>query len=198
MPTLYLYRFHYFDPLRNKWMMAILAAFGFYLFAASAHAFEVDNYTSGMSVADLEKIVVRSDTQLRAYQQEEGRGQSYSAVRVDEKGTSVDILATFTTCAGKLTSYGHNVDFDADYASLLEGLLRDYGQPKKVYVKREPWSGPNGGYIVITYMTWYQGLDRVELSFVPEGRTSKGELRHSRTATIRYATKNACWLAKYW
>jgi hypothetical protein len=86
----------------------------------------------------------------------------------------------------------------SDYANVLEGLLRDNGQPKKVYVTRQPWSGSHGGYVVSTYMTWYPGPDRIELSFVPEGHTSKGEVRHFRNATISYATKNSCWLAKNW
>jgi len=165
------------------------------LASMSAQAFEVDGYTSGMSVTDLENAVVRSGSRFVA---RDGTAATYAAIRVGAKDPPVDVVATFSLCAGKLVYYGHSLDFDAAFASTLERLLQSNGQPTKVYVTRQPWSGQNGGYIVSTYMSWYQGQNRIELSFVPEGRTSKGELRHSRAASISYAAKNTCWLEKNW
>jgi hypothetical protein len=156
------------------------------------NAFEVDGYSTGMSVADLQKAVEQAGYQLRTLTVS---ATAYAAARLDEKGSVVDVIATFNTCQGKLIDYAHRIDFDVDYANVLESTLREFGQPQKVYVTRQPLGG---GYVVNNRMRWYQGQDRVELYFSPEVRTSKGELRFARGAEISYSTKNSCWSATNW
>jgi hypothetical protein len=47
----------------------------------------------------------------------------------------------------KLISYDHRLDFDAEYPGELDKLLTDFGQPRRTYMKRDPWTGPGGGYL---------------------------------------------------
>jgi hypothetical protein len=84
-------------------------------------------------------------------------------------------------------SYTHHIDFDADYWPLLKSMLDEHGQPEKVEATRQTWSGPGGGFIVSTKLSWHVADDTIELLFSPEGRDGKGNLRYVRLASVSYS-----------
>ena len=100
---------------------------------------------------------------------------------------------TFTFCKGEgLVLYSRTIDFDADYMPAFHSFLEKNGQPKRTSNLQIPMYG-NGSLVVPTVeIAWYKGNDRITLSFSPELRDGKGQLRLSRNAYINYATKSSC------
>lgn len=109
------------------------------------------------------------------------------------KRSESQIDGIFSFCGAGLITYNRNIDFDADYMTMLRSFLEKYGQPKRVEVSQNNFEGPNPGIILTTRMIWYSGVDRVILSFNPEGHDGRGQLRYNRSANVGYASKNKCW-----
>jgi hypothetical protein len=107
----------------------------------------------------------------------------------DSKGTQID--ATYFFYHSQLQSYLHNLDFDTEYWFLLHSLLDEYGQPQKVEAKQQIWSGPGGGYLTSTSLSWRVGADKITLSFNPEGRDGSGNPRFARSAHVTYEIADA-------
>jgi hypothetical protein len=90
------------------------------------------------------------------------------------------------------------VSFDTDFVPLLDRLIGKYGEPQKVNVTAEAWTGAGGGYVQHAHLVWYKGDDRVKLSFNPEEHNSDGSIKLARSAHVDYGVKNACWKADNW
>jgi len=173
-------------------------ALAFAAICLHAQAFDVDGFKSGMTLAQVASEL--KHYQLKVIKEELNWG-AYVAVPLNEKG-DVDLtrpgFPVFNFCKGRLFLYSRPIDFDADYIAVLEERLRTFGSPQKVLTERQPWEGPGGGYVATARMRWYEGEQRIDLTFSPEGRTGTGALRHFRNAAIEYAQKNSCWDLKNW
>jgi hypothetical protein len=153
----------------------------------SAFAFNAEGFQTGMTFAQVATIVQARGLTLR----NGPPGYGAAAFRIDQSG-SPDMSGPFISmffCEGRLASFSHNVDPDTDYIPMLKNILDQHGNPGRVTVETQPWSGPGGGYVSSSNMYWYFGDDRITLSFTPEGRTGAGALRYSRTVSISYDTR---------
>ena len=94
-----------------------------------------------------------------------------------------DIYASLSFCNNRLVSIIRTVDPDTDFLTYAQDYLRDYGQPT-VNVRKQPWTGKNGGDITALELVWIRDGIRRDVSFSPEGRTGAGELRYIRSASV--------------
>lgn len=167
----------------NRYLLHILMAVSWLLFTTGANAFDIDGFRSGMTREQL--ILEAKNRGLEA------KESAYGSWIIGEFAT-YRIDGNFSFCGEGLVSYNRMVDFDVDYIPSLQNLIEKHGQPHLIRTTKNPWSGPGGGYILGVEVTWYANNDRIQLSFYPEGRDGKGQLRHNRTASISYFTKNTC------
>ena len=167
----------------SRSFMAILVSLPLILFALSSEAFEVDGFRSGMTREQLTTEAVNRGLEVK-----EG---PYGSILIG-KFAEYRIVGSFGFCGDALIAYSHSIDFDVDYIPTLRTTIERLGQPQRVRTLQSPWSGSGGGNVQSVGMTWYTGNDRINLSFNPEGRDGKGQLRYFRSASIDYASKNAC------
>jgi hypothetical protein len=164
-----------------------------------ANGFDAEGFRSGMTVEAVADMARQRELTLKNYSIS-GSFAGYALLKTD-RGGNVDFdapLITLTFCDGGLTGFDHNIDVDVDYIPTLQDLLAKFGNPARVDVSRESWSGPGGGYISIEHMYWYSSTDRIELSFHPEGRTGSGALRYTHGSSISYSSRSKrCPLANW-
>jgi hypothetical protein len=155
-----------------------------------AFGFNAEGFQTGMTVDQVAAAMKARGLTLRSG----GKGpfSAYYVLRVDRSGNPDPSgpLISLLFCEGGLVSFSHSIDFDADYIPMLKTILEQHGNPGRVTVRTQPWSGPGGGYLSSSEMYWYFGDDRVTLSFNPDGRSGKGVLRYSRGGSIGYETLN--------
>jgi hypothetical protein len=150
-----------------------------------ALAFDVDGYSSGMSVEQLINLAnVRGEKALKVTGDVPGQGW----VVTDSKG---GINASLFFCDNHLQIYNHPIDFDAEYWQTLRSLLTEHGQPTKVEAQQQLWLGSGGGYVTHVSVSWRVGVDEITLDFNPEGRDGRGNLRYSRSASVIYRIADA-------
>jgi hypothetical protein len=102
-----------------------------------------------------------------------------------------DIYASLSFCNNRLVSIIRDVDPDTDFLAYAQDYLREYGQPT-VNVRKQPWTGKNGGDITSLTLAWIGGGIRREVTLSPEGRTGSGELRYVRTASVGIRFDTPC------
>ena len=144
---------------------------------SSVSAFEVEGIRSGMSIAELRKVAAAR--QLELWQVAPGSW-------VMGRSAKYEIVGSFGVCdATGLNGYIRPLDPDVEYVGQVERSINALGQPS-VTVSRNLWNGPGGGEVVNVNMEWQRGNTRMTLSYGPEGRDGKGNLRHTRGASISY------------
>jgi hypothetical protein len=94
-----------------------------------------------------------------------------------------DIYASISFCQNRLVSVIRNIDPDTEFLGYVQDYIRECGQPQ-VNIRKEPWTGLNGGDITTLELIWTRDGVRRLLSLIPEGRTGSGELRYVRTASV--------------
>lgn len=102
-----------------------------------------------------------------------------------------DIFASLAFCQDRLMSVIRNIDPDNEFLGYAQDYIREYGQPQ-VMVRKQAWTGLNGGDITTLDLTWTLNGVRRQLSFVPEGRTGAGELRYVRAASVNTTLDTPC------
>jgi hypothetical protein len=167
----------------NKQLIYTLYALSWLLLATGATAFDIDGFRSGMTREQLS-----AEAKNGGLEANQGPYGSWYIGKAAENR----IDGTFSFCGKALVSYHRSVDFDVDYTPSLRTFIEKHGQPRRVRTTQNPWTGPGGGSIARVDMAWYAGNDRITLSFSPEGRDGKGQLRHNRGASISYDAKNPC------
>jgi hypothetical protein len=86
------------------------------------------------------------------------------------------------------------IDVDTDNIPEVEKAIAAYGQQATVTIRRNPWTGPGGGYISSVELAWISdktNAERFTISLMPEGRTGSGSLRYNRNAGIGFAVGSA-------
>jgi hypothetical protein len=173
------------DVHRNKaWSVIAM----YWLLSPSAYGFDIDGYSSGQSQAVVSQTALSRGLTLD-YVPSLSRGawQAYAGRNVGDKK---DVLPNvqFYFCGAKLASYVRDVDFDADYVGTLERMMRALGKPTDVNTKRDPWTGPGGGFAESVDIVWVIGGDKTRLSFSPEAHTDAGAVRNSRHASVTHSS----------
>jgi len=168
----------------KKTIVAALAV----MVSASAVAFDVDGFRSGMSEQELAEVVRGQGWSIYPIRTVPG---VYGEFRLGADGKptgSVNDLgpANFSTCQGRLIAYSRELAFDTEYPETLRGLLANYGANPNVSVTQQQWTGPGGGYVTAVTTRWHKSGDRVDLTFHPEGRAPDGALKTSRSAGLSY------------
>ena len=163
------------------------------LYGGGVYAFDVDGIRSGMTPAELEVIVKSRGGELWTGA-DTGDVRQMSSSLIYRDSYDQQLAPSYGFCAGKLVLYGAHFDFDTDYPVFLERFVKAYGMPTKIVVRNNGRAG--GGTYKEIAIRWYSGSDRIELSFAPEERFSSGKLKHGRSASVGYASKNSCW--KQW
>src|SRR5207248_94737 len=111
------------------------------------------------------------------------------------KPEEYDFFANLVFCNNSLVGLTRNIDPDTDFVRYLEERLNQFGQPK-VSVRRDPWTGSGGGEVETVELTWIHNDVRDIVSFIPEGRTGSGELRHFRQASVAFFLMTSPCMAK--
>jgi hypothetical protein len=176
-----------FNEIGQGYMKRLIRCVLVSVWAASIHtsfAFTVDGVQSQMTQEQLSNLAASRGREI---------WETLAGVWVVGKRSEYQIDGLFAFCGGGLIAYNRNFDFDADYMTILRSFLEKYGQPRRVEVSQNNIEGANPGIISTTRMIWYSGVDRVILSFNPEGRDGRGQLRYNRSANVGYASKNKCW-----
>ena len=154
-----------------------------FIYAGLGHAFDVDGWRSGMSLTQFQREVT-----AKGAESWESNGNYF----VGRKGEA-RIDGSFYFCQGRLVSYSRSIDFDVDFSSALSKLLDQLGRPDRIEVLQQNWTGPGSGLINSTYMTWLHSDEKLILSFTPEGRDGKGNLRYNRGASQGFQIRNSCF-----
>ncbi|MCA8351863.1 hypothetical protein [Burkholderia cepacia] len=158
--------------------------------SASASAFDVDSFRTGMSVIEVATIVRGQGWTLAPNNTIAG---VYAEVQYGQDGKVTELgPANFSFCNGRLISYTRQLDFDTEYVPQLREMLGRYGRQPTIEVRQQPWSGPGGGYLSVVATQWFVGRERVELAFEPEGRTGDGSLKNYRGANVSYVFPGQC------
>ncbi|TGN96141.1 hypothetical protein [Burkholderia sp. USMB20] len=155
-----------------------------------ASAFDVDGFRTGMSVNEVATIVRGQGWELGANKMIAGL---YTEAHYGADGKVAELgPENFSFCNGRLIAYSRELDFDTEYVSQLREMIARYGSQPMVEVRQQTWSGPGGGYISSVATKWSVGRERVEISFIPEGRTGNGALKNYRGAHISYVFPGQC------
>ena len=159
--------------------------------SASALPFNVDSFHTGMILNEVTSSVEAQGWTLAPHRTVAG---AYLEAHYDGSGQVTGIgPASFTFCNGRLIAYIRSIDFDTEYPMKLRDLLGAYGNQPRITVVQDPWNGPGGGYISSVRMQWsVSDGERVDLEFIPEGRTGNGALKNSRVASVSYVRSNNC------
>jgi len=168
----------------KKTIVATLAV----MTSASAMAFDVDGFRSGMSYQALASVVQEQGWSLYPLAAIPGVYGEYR-LGADGKPTGdVNHLgpASFALCQGRLVSYSRGIGPDSEYADTLRGLLANYGSNPHLSVIQQKWAGQGGGYITVVTTRWDRNGDRVELTLDPEGRAPDGSLKNASGAGLSY------------
>jgi hypothetical protein len=83
-----------------------------------------------------------------------------------------DICASLSFCNNRLVSIIRTVDPDTDFLTYAQDYLREYGQPS-VNVRKQPWTGKNGGDITALELIWIGGGIRREVTLSPKGEPER-------------------------
>jgi hypothetical protein len=153
------------------------------LVTGSSYAFNADGFYSGMTHKQF-----TAEARNRGLETKEGPNGNW----LIGKFSDYRIDGTFFFCGDALMLYNRSVDFDVDYIPTLNSFIEKFGQPRSTRTTINPWYGPGGGDVQSVEMLWFSSNDRITLSFSPEGRDGKGQLRHYRGASISYMLKNRC------
>lgn len=148
-------------------------------------AFDIDGFRSGMTRQEL-SIAAKN----RGLEAKKGPFDNWIVGNFAESKGRIDGIFAF--CGEVLVWYSRSIDFDVDYIPVLQSLIEKNGQPQRVRTSLTQMVGAEGNMQGVE-MRWYVGNDRITLSFSPEGRDGKGQLRHSRDSSISYTAKNPCW-----
>ncbi|WP_449412058.1 hypothetical protein [Pandoraea soli] len=158
--------------------------------SASAVAFDVDGFHSGMTVSKVAATVQSQGWALEPNRMTQG---AYLEAHYDANGKVTELgPANFSFCDGRLIAYTRSLDFDTEYAPKLRDLIGTYGNQTHIEVDQYPWNGPGGGYITAIRTHWSVGRERVDLSFEPEEHTGDGALKHYRAADVSYVLPGVC------
>lgn len=154
-----------------------------------AIAFDVDGLRTGMSVSEAVSLL---GTKMKRVSSGVTTAGHRSEIYWSDPSDTTGSVTSLVFCDGALVSILRNLDFDADYIPTLQDVLQKYATPNRVWVKRQPWTGPGGGYVSSSETEWTSGKDRVVLAFNPEGRGGTRALRYGREAGIDYETRSPC------
>lgn len=153
------------------------------IFCSISAAFDLDGVYSGMT-----REQVRSFFAERGL---EARDLGTTGLLIgDFKANRIDGSVSF--CGDGLVWYSKSIDFDAAYIQTFQDLVKKFGQPQRVTVEKNPWTGPGAGYVYGIGMRWVSKKDEITLFFYPEGRDGHGAIRYSRAASVIYTTANNC------
>lgn len=153
------------------------------LATSQSFAFKVDGYFTGMTLKQFKHAVQSNGLAVFGGKD----GVNYGIV---EPGT-IKFRGNVAFCKGALFFYSRQVNFDSDYAPLLNKLLKQYGQPKLVESKQVEF-GSAHHFIYNIVMTWRHGKDTINLSLTPKMLTNKGVYVVARGATLDYLSKSPC------
>jgi hypothetical protein len=141
------------------------------LCARAAPAFEMLGLRSGMTVQEVQSAAP-AGFHL-------GMFDANSGGITDGK----EIYATVAFCGGRLVDVTRGFDADVDWPPAVQRALRERGQPT-TSIRETPWPGPGGGTVSSVVMSWTNAKYRYELDLWPEGRDGRGNLRHTRGASV--------------
>ncbi|MFZ6708985.1 hypothetical protein [Undibacterium sp. TC9W] len=159
----------------------------FFSWTSGALAFDVDGYRAGMTNIELENAINRNGFKYIALE-----NSGIVAAVVNNNGKVTDIAASFVVCKGKLSLYQHSLDFERDYVTQMEILIRDHGTPTSVTVFPRPFVGISNTYSKVLSSTWNFGSDQITLEMTPEVRDGKGALLFNKSANITYSKTILC------
>ncbi|VWD22557.1 hypothetical protein [Burkholderia contaminans] len=158
--------------------------------STSASAFDVDGFRTGMSVNEVATIVRGQGWTLGANNLVSGL---YTEAHYGPDGKVTELgPANFSFCKERLIAYTRELDFDTEYVPQLREMVARYGNQPTIEVRQQAWSGPGGGYVAGVATKWFVGRERVEIAFMPEGRTGNGSLKNYRGANVSYVFPGQC------
>jgi hypothetical protein len=160
-----------------------ILALAMLLMAGQAFSFNVDGYSTGMTLKQFQRTVQSNGLSVIG-------GKDGFNYLIAEPGTT-NFRGNVAFCKGALFFYNRPVDFDSDYAPLLSRLLKKYGQPKLIESKQSE-NGPGHHFIYNIVMKWLHGKDTIELSLTPQQLNSKGAYVAARSANITYISQSPC------
>jgi hypothetical protein len=158
------------------------------LWTSSAYSFSVDGFSSGSSPQAIMSIAKERSLDAWDILHDNLAIGKQSESRVD---------GTFAFCDNQLFVYSRSIDFDADFFPMAKKISDQYGDAVKIKTSEQTWNGNGGGFIRSITLVWYKDKDKIELSFVPEGRDGKGSLRYNRGASISYMAKTKCSVSQF-
>lgn len=168
----------------NRYLIHTLIMLPWLFVSTGASAFDVDGFRSGMTREQLS-----AEAKNRGLEAKENQYGFLIG-----KFADYQIDGSFAFCGEGMVAYTHSIDVNVDYIPNLQNLLKKYGQPRSVSTTQYPvsFSGGGSGYVSQMEMIWYARNDRITLSFLPENRDGKGQLRSAQGASIAYFSKNHC------